>query len=282
MKSAADMRRQAKRASEREKDAARQRIERRCRLWGASRAALARRWSQRYTVLQRTDRRQWPLPRRTQLKLALRRWEALDALATGKWQVIHGQILAGVSNIAQVLSEWGLGWEHEAHILVAQKALAEMRDRMKPGECPLDKAGLEAVLLLLRIHDAQVDHPDCTRLVLYRADQEIKRRICDGNVIGKVVAGPQVVKAKDGSIKVISDISATEKMVVSALTMLREQFNPADGSPADDAIVSIETFAAVSMEIMKRTPPNVVRECTRLVLEQCRTNGAAEQERKAA
>jgi hypothetical protein len=224
----------------------------------------------------------WPLQRSKLVQVSLRQHEALNAIAVGQGTVRHAQILAGAANIAVVLCNWGLGSEHEFAVVTGQRVLEELKRFApkpkpgkqvdpqaplgKPGVCPLDPLGLAAVAGLLMVHDAQREHPDCTRGVLVRAEQEVLRRAyVDRNVVTAASPKPEGVKDASGKTVLKAQMHGVGRMVAATLRRLRDLTEPADDSELALVIATLETYCAVAEAVMSQSPAQLVRECAEMV-----------------
>lgn len=49
--------------------------------------------------------------------------------------------------------------------------------------------------------------------------------------------------------------------LVRALATIRAALKPQDGTPEDDALTHVESFAAVALRVMKQTNPSKIRSC---------------------
>jgi hypothetical protein len=236
----------------------------------------------------------WPLQQRKLVEVSLRQHGALSAIAAGNGQVRHAQILAGAANIAVVLCNWGLGAEHEFAVVTAQRVLEELKrfcpkpkpgkqvDPLaplgKPGVCPLDRLGLEAVAGLLLVHDAQREHPNCTRGVLVRAEQEVLRRVyMDKNVVTAASPKPDGVKDASGKTVLKAQMHGVGRMVAATLRRLRDLTKPDDNSELDLVVATLETYCSVAEAVLSQSPAQLVRECAEMVANEA-AKAAAEAE----
>lgn len=267
------------------------------RALGRSTSFAARAVALRYLRPRRLLRLQmanWPLQPRKLATVTMRQYEALDAIATGHGTVRHAQVLAGAANIAVVLCNWGLGEEQEFAVVTAQRVIEELKRFMpkpkpgkavdplaplgKPGVCPLDRLGLEAVAGLLLVHDAQREHPACTRGVMVRAEQEVLRRAyVDRNVVTANAPRPEGVKDAQGNTVLKARMDGVGRMVTATLRRLRTLTDPADDSELSLVIATLETYCAVAEAVMSQCPAQLVRECAEMVAESA-AKAAAEAE----
>ena len=61
--------------------------------------------------------------------------------------------------------------------------------------------------------------------------------------------------------RAFTDMAAIEADLVAALRVIRAAVNPQDGTPEDDAITHLESFAAVAIRVMRKTNPSKIRSC---------------------
>ena len=116
------------------------------------------------------------------LTLSLFQREALDAMRSGKATETHMNNLALAANVSMVLCERGVGPECLPDVLSAQDALVRIQARaMRTGRIAADGPGLQALLALLDVHEAQIEA--CTQAEMLSALQEIKNRRAAGQVI---------------------------------------------------------------------------------------------------
>jgi hypothetical protein len=227
----------------------------------------------------------WSLNRRKLVQVSLRQHEALDAIATGHGTVRHAQVLAGAANIAVVLCNWGLGTEHEFAVVTAQRVIQELQRFVprpkpgkqvdplvplgKPGVCPLDRLGLEAVAGLLLVHDAQREHADCTRGLMVRAEQEVLRRTyVDKNIVTASSPKPAGVKDASGKTVLKARMDGVGRMVTATLRRLRTLVQPEDGSELGLVIATLETYCSVAEAVMSQCPAQLVRQCAEMVADE--------------
>lgn len=243
-----------------------------------------------------TARARRRLSRRERLEMGWRQYRALLALVDGRGQVMHAQILAGASNMAVILCQWGLGSEHEFVVVTAQRLIATLHKLIRnpapgkpvrptdpvgqPGTCPLDAAGVAMVADLLAIHAEQLDHQDCTRLLLSNVQAEVLRRQKDRNVVDPDEPQRHAI-GPDGKPVLLANVGGdVAALVEGALRRLRELVLPAadEGGELPLVIASIETYFAVSQRVLMDTPADVLRQAAIAVAEESRVRAAKQSE----
>lgn len=70
-----------------------------------------------------------------------------------------------------------------------------------------------------------------------------------------------------------SDVDALDRDVMAAIKFLRDELAPADGSPADIHIASLETFAVIALRVFRKTNPSKLRSEARTVEIKARMDG---------
>lgn len=55
-----------------------------------------------------------------------------------------------------------------------------------------------------------------------------------------------------------ANVSAIEHDLVNAMRTVREGLAAAEGTPEDHAMASLETFAAIALHVLKRSPPALI------------------------
>ena len=115
--------------------------------------------------------------------LSLFQRSAMDAMRRGDATETDLNNLAVAANISMVLCERGVGPEYLPDVLAAQDALVRIQARaVRTGRIAADGPGLQALLALLDVHEAQIEA--CTQAEMLSALQEIKNRRAAGQVIG--------------------------------------------------------------------------------------------------
>jgi hypothetical protein len=222
-----------------------------------------------------TQRANWQLSAPYRRRQWVRQFTALERIRSGIGTVHDAQVLAGAANIAIVLCEWGLGWEYDFVLLTGQRVVNSLgrfapRDAVantilgKRGVCPLDAAGLDAVDSMLEIHTAQLAHPDCTRMVMARADTEVFER-AKRKRLARIPEALQSKTGPNGEQMVLTDTSDINKSMRATLRRVRDLIAPDDGGELDMALANLETFFAVATAVIAQTPAQEVRKCALLV-----------------
>ncbi len=67
-----------------------------------------------------------------------------------------------------------------------------------------------------------------------------------------------------------TDIRSIDADITASLAVIRGALSPAEGTPMDDAMVTVETFAAVALRVMAKTNASKVRSEARNVEIQAR------------
>lgn len=225
------------------------------------------------------QRQHFPLSTRYRRAQWVRQFTALEAIRSGGGTVYHAQVLAGAANIAVVLADWGLGWEYDLVLSTGQRivnslarfvsSLYKPTDPLgKRGVCPLDAVGLSSIESMLEIHTAQLAHPDCTRLVLARADNEVFAR-AERKRRERV---PAVLKGQQAQGTDTKDITRSMK---ATLRRLRELAEPEPDGELDMLFANLETFFAVATAVIEQSPAEQVRKCA-LRVAQAAEQAAAE------
>lgn len=70
-----------------------------------------------------------------------------------------------------------------------------------------------------------------------------------------------------------SDVDAIDADLSLALQTIREAMTPADGTPEDNALCAVETFAAIALRVFRKTNPSKLRSEARTVEIGARMNG---------
>lgn len=142
-------------------------------------ASILNRVLMRAQVLASTD----ALDQTQQQQLKIRNWASFDAIVNGSGNESHANDLVNAVNVAMVMAEAGLGREEIPAIRAAQKAVIEMGARHeKTGRFGFDGPGLQAMKLLLSIHDAQLESDDCAEGFIVKCIEEVKARIQRGQI----------------------------------------------------------------------------------------------------
>lgn len=142
-------------------------------------ASIMNRVLMRAQVLASTD----ALNQTQQQQLKIRNWASFDAIVNGSGNESHANDLVNAVNVSMVMAEAGLGREEIPAIRAAQKAVLEMGERHgRTGRYGFDGQGLQAMKLLLSVHDAQLESEDCTEGFLVRCIEEVKARIQRGQI----------------------------------------------------------------------------------------------------
>lgn len=142
-------------------------------------ASILNRVLMRAQVLASTD----TLDRTQQQQLSIRNWASFDAIVSGGGDACHANDVVNMVNVAMVMAEAGLGREEIPAIRAAQKAVLQMGERHdKTGRYGFDGPGIQAMKLLLSIHDAQLESADCTEGFLVKCIEEVKSRITRGQI----------------------------------------------------------------------------------------------------
>lgn len=103
---------------------------------------------------------------------------ALEDLRTGRPDEEQIGWLVNAANLALLLAEQGLGDDYMAEIKAGQDALMRMIARHgRTARYALDGPGLLQLAELLRVHDAQLESPDCTDHLMLTALAEMRRRV---------------------------------------------------------------------------------------------------------
>lgn len=109
---------------------------------------------------------------------------SLTAITRGEGTPVDIDNLALVSNMALVLSQLGLGLDLQPAIMDAQDAVVSMQSRLaRTGKVGASGPELQAVNVLLEVHDAQLEIPPTVE-EMRKAVAEVKRRRESGQVIG--------------------------------------------------------------------------------------------------
>lgn len=138
----------------------------------------------------RASRSEVSLQRAEVADLAIAYHGAMRALSTGSATDDDVEMLALACNVALLLCEAGLGADCIEHVRLAQDAVVTIKarkDRCGPRyvHTALEMQRLNA---LLELHDAQLEHPECTEGLMVRVLDEIKKRIANGDVLEVVPA----------------------------------------------------------------------------------------------
>jgi hypothetical protein len=134
-------------------------------------------------ILQRARAKQskTPLAVDQQRDLAIGYHGALEALRTGNATEADAHTLAMASNVCLMLCELGLGSDQTDAVKEAQGYIVAMMDRADLfGSYAFTGPGLKACQVMLELHDAQLESPDCTEGLMLAALAEIRRRIAIG------------------------------------------------------------------------------------------------------
>jgi hypothetical protein len=235
-------------------------------LWRASLVARSR--GLRREPIVATNGRFRNLDRRVRIVSTLRRLAALDAIERNVALVTHGLALVGAANMALVLCQWGIGPEHLELIQAAFEILGKLDDailsgsdakQLDPMVAPRGQVLLSAderalVRDMVLIHHDQLCHPACTRVLLVRADLEVRRRAAAETERRQMLDAP-------------ADLSAVSPQITQALRQVRELSHCEDSPRLSMAVATLETWFAVALEAMQRLPARVVRECAEKVSE---------------
>lgn len=62
-----------------------------------------------------------------------------------------------------------------------------------------------------------------------------------------------------------SNVDEIDADLTLALQTIREALNPVDGTPEDNALCAVETFAAVALRVFRKTNPSKLRSEARTV-----------------
>lgn len=128
------------------------------------------------SVLIVNARRAGRLDRSQQTALGLAVHSAVDAIESSAATPQHVATVAVACNMALLLCEAGFGREFIATVKAAQAPLMRL---VTAGDGPLPVLApdeVSAVREMLDIHDAQLEHPDCTRGVVEAVLRELHRR----------------------------------------------------------------------------------------------------------
>ena len=138
----------------------------------------------------RASRSQVSLQRAEVMDLAIAYHGAMRALSTGTATDDDVEMLALACNVALLLCEAGLGADCIEHVRLAQDAVVRIKDRAARCGPRYVHTALEMQRLnaLLELHDAQLEHPECTEGLMVRVLDEIKKRIAAGDVLEVVPA----------------------------------------------------------------------------------------------
>lgn len=113
-----------------------------------------------------------------------------EAIERGKGREEDLVSLAVASNVAMLLAEQGFAKNMLADIQAAQDELTALNDRFYAGKgLVLTGPGILAVRLMLDIHKAQVEHPDCSVGRVRTALIECHRRMMAGEVLNAQAVG---------------------------------------------------------------------------------------------
>lgn len=63
----------------------------------------------------------------------------------------------------------------------------------------------------------------------------------------------------------LTNVSAIEHDMVAALRTLRQATDPTEGSPEDYAMAAMESFVAISLHVMQRCPPHLIRNAAQVI-----------------
>lgn len=108
---------------------------------------------------------------------------SLMAIERGSGTQDDMEQLAITSNVALIMAEGGLGEEFIPEVKEAQRHLLLLQKRLdESGKVGLTGEGMQAVRRLMELHDAQLDHPDCTEGRMTRVLLEIQDRMDAGHV----------------------------------------------------------------------------------------------------
>lgn len=121
--------------------------------------------------------------------LALGYHSALAAFRNGTATGHEANTLAAAGNLTVLLAEGGLGGDE--HMGIAKEGQAAVVNAMarhdRTGRWGFTGQEMQAVALLLELHDAQLASPDCTEGLVTAALLECKRRLNKGHTL-KVAA----------------------------------------------------------------------------------------------
>ena len=79
--------------------------------------------------------------------------------------------------------------------------------------------------------------------------------------------------ARRKAMSEVCDVEAIARQVQESVNTLHETFAFADGSQAEYAMAGIESFIGVALAVLKRTPPNVIRDAAMTVEIRARLDG---------
>lgn len=138
----------------------------------------------------RATRSEVSLQRAEVMDLAIAYHGAMRALSNGQATDDDVEMLALACNVALLLCEAGLGADCIEHVRLAQDAVVQVKARAARCGPRYVHTALEMQRLnaLLELHDAQLEHPECTEGLMVRVLDEIKKRIANGDVLEVVPA----------------------------------------------------------------------------------------------
>jgi hypothetical protein len=118
---------------------------------------------------------------------------SLEAIEKGRGEEKDVYQLAFASSITLMFAEMGMGADMIDDVVKpAQVHLVELVGRLNRKESLLlTGPGMQSVRRLLELHDAQLEHPEMTQGLTYRAVRAVLARMAEGNVMeipGKKVA----------------------------------------------------------------------------------------------
>jgi len=79
--------------------------------------------------------------------------------------------------------------------------------------------------------------------------------------------------ARRKAVTEVANVSAIEHDVSEALRTVRQALGAADGTAEDHALCAVETFAAIAMHVLKRTPPQLIRHAAQVIEIRARMDG---------
>jgi hypothetical protein len=123
-----------------------------------------------------TGLKQVPNDIRTNLKISVHM--AMSTIARGHGERIDWENVAESLNMALVLCEMGYGHEYTQQIRLAQRAMMNLRVRLKEkGRMVFTAPELTAVNEALAIHEAQIDSPSLIVIDVEKAVAEVRKRL---------------------------------------------------------------------------------------------------------